>query len=197
MRICWAHNPEVRPSFRVLKDQLISVSQGLLNDWLSLLHCLRLSSPSGRSSIGIPRSPLQCEELPLTNASRSSSTFSSSTLPASLRVRNNKKYLPSVEELRNLTLTLRNSQQQEAASSSDRVSLSSSSTIGCHSNQATSSNSPKVCDICSSYGRTWIEICKIIRAAKGNWSNCCRSSSSLFVVLLLLLLIRLLCQNRE
>lgn len=32
MRICWAHNPEVRPSFRVLKDQLINVSQGLLND---------------------------------------------------------------------------------------------------------------------------------------------------------------------
>lgn len=184
MRICWAHNPEVRPSFRVLKDQLINVSQGLLNDWLSLLHCLRLSSsPSGRS-IGIQRSPLlQIDELLLPTsalASRSSSTFSSATLPASLRVRNNKKYLPSVEELRNLTLTLKNSQKEEAAaaaavtaltttSSSDRVSLSSSSTVGCQSSsQATSSNSPKVCDICSSYGRTWIEICKIIRAAKGN-----------------------------
>ncbi|XP_015180304.1 PREDICTED: tyrosine-protein kinase Btk29A-like isoform X2 [Polistes dominula] len=32
MRKCWAHCPEVRPSFRVLKEQLISVSQGLLND---------------------------------------------------------------------------------------------------------------------------------------------------------------------
>ncbi|XP_033218035.1 tyrosine-protein kinase Btk29A isoform X1 [Belonocnema kinseyi] len=32
MRICWAHSPEVRPSFRLLKDQLINVSQGLLND---------------------------------------------------------------------------------------------------------------------------------------------------------------------
>lgn len=32
MRKCWAHCPEVRPSFRVLKDQLISVSQGLVND---------------------------------------------------------------------------------------------------------------------------------------------------------------------
>ncbi|KOC60955.1 Tyrosine-protein kinase Btk29A [Habropoda laboriosa] len=32
MRKCWAHCPEERPSFRVLKEQLISVSQGLLND---------------------------------------------------------------------------------------------------------------------------------------------------------------------
>ncbi|XP_018316880.1 tyrosine-protein kinase Btk29A isoform X1 [Mycetomoellerius zeteki] len=32
MRKCWAHSPEVRPSFRVLKEQLISVSQGLVND---------------------------------------------------------------------------------------------------------------------------------------------------------------------
>ncbi|XP_014215918.1 tyrosine-protein kinase Btk29A isoform X3 [Copidosoma floridanum] len=32
MRKCWAHCPEVRPSFRVLKEQLINVSQGLLND---------------------------------------------------------------------------------------------------------------------------------------------------------------------
>ncbi|KAL6440351.1 hypothetical protein ACFW04_003122 [Cataglyphis niger] len=32
MRKCWAHCPEVRPSFRVLKEQLISVSQGLVND---------------------------------------------------------------------------------------------------------------------------------------------------------------------
>lgn len=32
MRKCWAQSPEVRPSFRVLKEQLISVSQGLVND---------------------------------------------------------------------------------------------------------------------------------------------------------------------
>ncbi|XP_043269170.1 tyrosine-protein kinase Btk29A isoform X1 [Venturia canescens] len=32
MKKCWAHSPEVRPSFRVLKEQLINVSQGLLND---------------------------------------------------------------------------------------------------------------------------------------------------------------------
>ncbi|XP_072753575.1 tyrosine-protein kinase Btk isoform X1 [Anoplolepis gracilipes] len=32
MRKCWAHCPEVRPSFRVLKEQLITVSQGLVND---------------------------------------------------------------------------------------------------------------------------------------------------------------------
>ena len=162
MRNCWAHSPEVRPSFRVLKDQLISVSQGLLNDWLSLLHCLRLSSPSGRS-IGISRSPL-LSEFPST-ASRASGTFSSATLPASLRVRSNKRYLPSVEELQKLSLSLKDSQE---ASSSDRVSVSSSSTVGFHGNQPSSSNSPKVCDICNSYGRTWIEICKIIRSAKSN-----------------------------
>lgn len=168
MRICWAHSPEVRPSFRLLKDQLINVSQGLLNDWLSLLHCLRLSSPTGRS-IGISRSrsPL-LSDIP-SSASRSSGSFSSATLPASLRVRSNSKYLPSVEELRNLSISLKDYSQE--ASSSDRVSLSSSSTVGCPGNQpsSSSSNSPKVCDICSSYGRTWIEICKIIRAAKGNW----------------------------
>ncbi|XP_015592435.1 tyrosine-protein kinase Btk29A isoform X2 [Cephus cinctus] len=32
MRKCWAHGPEDRPSFRILKEQLINVSQGLLND---------------------------------------------------------------------------------------------------------------------------------------------------------------------
>lgn len=32
MRKCWCHNPEDRPSFRVLKDQLVGVSQGLLAD---------------------------------------------------------------------------------------------------------------------------------------------------------------------
>ncbi|XP_011299243.1 tyrosine-protein kinase Btk29A isoform X3 [Fopius arisanus] len=32
MRKCWAHCPEVRPSFRILKEQLINVSQGLIND---------------------------------------------------------------------------------------------------------------------------------------------------------------------
>ncbi|XP_057339629.1 tyrosine-protein kinase Btk29A isoform X2 [Microplitis mediator] len=32
MRKCWAHCPEVRPSFRVLKEQLINVNQGLVND---------------------------------------------------------------------------------------------------------------------------------------------------------------------
>ncbi|KAK0183094.1 hypothetical protein PV327_001166 [Microctonus hyperodae] len=32
MRKCWAHCPEVRPSFRVLKEQLFVVNQGLIND---------------------------------------------------------------------------------------------------------------------------------------------------------------------
>ncbi|KAF7987295.1 hypothetical protein HCN44_003057 [Aphidius gifuensis] len=32
MRKCWAHSPEIRPSFRLLKDQLVVVSQGLIND---------------------------------------------------------------------------------------------------------------------------------------------------------------------
>lgn len=36
MRKCWAHNPEDRPSFRVLKEQLVNVSKGLLADWLAL-----------------------------------------------------------------------------------------------------------------------------------------------------------------
>lgn len=32
MRKCWCHNPEDRPSFRSLKEQLVSVSQGVLVD---------------------------------------------------------------------------------------------------------------------------------------------------------------------
>ena len=44
MRKCWNHCPEDRPSFRMLKEQLLSVSQGLLADWLSLLHCTLSSS---------------------------------------------------------------------------------------------------------------------------------------------------------
>lgn len=32
MRKCWSHSPEDRPSFRVLKEQLVNVSQGLLVD---------------------------------------------------------------------------------------------------------------------------------------------------------------------
>ncbi|KAJ8866274.1 hypothetical protein PR048_032117 [Dryococelus australis] len=32
MRKCWSHSPEERPSFRALKEQLTSVSQGLLAD---------------------------------------------------------------------------------------------------------------------------------------------------------------------
>jgi tyrosine-protein kinase Tec len=32
MRKCWSHLPENRPSFRVLKEQLISVAQRLLVD---------------------------------------------------------------------------------------------------------------------------------------------------------------------
>ncbi|XP_048511813.1 tyrosine-protein kinase Btk29A isoform X3 [Athalia rosae] len=32
MRNCWSHCPDARPSFRLLKEQLINVSQGLLND---------------------------------------------------------------------------------------------------------------------------------------------------------------------
>lgn len=34
MRKCWSHSPEDRPSFRVLKEQLLTISQGLLADWL-------------------------------------------------------------------------------------------------------------------------------------------------------------------
>lgn len=38
MRKCWAPSPEERPSFRVLKEQLIVISQGLLTDWLPALR---------------------------------------------------------------------------------------------------------------------------------------------------------------
>lgn len=36
MRKCWCHTPEERPSFRVLKDLLTSIAQGLANDWLGV-----------------------------------------------------------------------------------------------------------------------------------------------------------------
>lgn len=32
MRKCWSQQPEHRPSFRNLKEQLVNVSQGLLVD---------------------------------------------------------------------------------------------------------------------------------------------------------------------
>lgn len=32
MRKCWCHTPEERPSFRVLKDLLTCIAQGLAND---------------------------------------------------------------------------------------------------------------------------------------------------------------------
>ena len=122
MRKCWAHCPEVRPSFRVLKEQLINVSQGLLNDWLSLLRCLRFSSPSsagsGRSisssttasiQVQAPRSPF-LERTSLTASSHpassnNSSSYNSATLPASHRVRSNAS-LPSAAELIQLSSTL-------------------------------------------------------------------------------------------
>jgi hypothetical protein len=59
MRKCWSHSPEDRPSFRSLKEQLLNVSQGLLADWLSLLHCTLSSSTASPHPAG-PPSPEAC-----------------------------------------------------------------------------------------------------------------------------------------
>lgn len=52
MRKCWAHLPENRPSFKVLKETLVNVSQGILVDWLAKLVCECVShSPSSSSGV--------------------------------------------------------------------------------------------------------------------------------------------------
>lgn len=224
MRKCWAHCPEVRPSFRNLKEQLVNVNQGLLNDWLSLLRCLRFSSPSsagsGRNTLttttasllqsSIPRSPfLERSLIPNTpalssNNSTTSSSYNSATLPASHRHRSNVS-LPSATELLQLSSTLcRSSFKRLSSRDSSREydrdkiiegskkrdsSLSSASSSRLlnddededgddeedfsehHEKSHHSTTTPDVCDICSSYGSPWIEICKAIRASKSKYSG--------------------------
>lgn len=230
MRKCWAHSPEVRPSFRNLKEQLVNVNQGLLNDWLSLLRCLRFSSPSsagsGRNTLttttasihqsSIPRSPFfERSLIPSTlalssNNSTISSSYNSATLPASHRHRSNVS-LPSATELLQLSSTLcRSSFKRGSSRDSSRdydrdkliesllsgskkrdSSLSSASSsrllddddaddddehdeedFGEHHEKSHHiSMSQDNCDICSSYGSPWIEICKAIRASKGKYSG--------------------------
>ena len=155
MRKCWAHCPEVRPSFRVLKDQLISVSQGLLNDWLNLLRCMRLSSPSSRS-IQAAKSPSLERSPSILPSSNSSSSYNSATLPSSRKTRAPASLPPSVDFLHLSSSTCKLKKEGS----------SSPSTPG-HQPSQPSSSSSNVCDICSSYGHPWIEICKAIRATKG------------------------------
>lgn len=64
MRKCWNHCPEDRPSFRMLKEQLLSVSQGLLADWLSLLHCTLSSSTVSPKSPNPSRCNPPCPPAP-------------------------------------------------------------------------------------------------------------------------------------
>ena len=157
MKKCWAHGPEVRPSFRVLKEQLINVSQGLLNDWLNLLRCLRLSSPTGRSLLA-PKSP-SLDRSPSIIPSLSSS-YNSATLPASHKIRGPAS-LPSSVDFLHLS---------SSSCKLKREGSSSPSTPG-HLASQPSSSSTNVCEICSSYGHPWIDICNAIRATKGKWLN--------------------------
>lgn len=159
MRKCWAHCPEVRPSFRVLKEQLISVSQGLLNDWLNLLRCMRLSSPSGRS-IQYIKSPSSLEQQSTSVLASSNSSCNSATLPSSHKTRASAS-LPSSVNFLHLSSSI-------SSSSSSRPKEEESSSQGTthHLASQPSASSSNVCDICSSYGHPWIELCKAIRATK-------------------------------
>lgn len=166
MRKCWAHCPEVRPSFRVLKEQLINVSQGLINDWLNLLRCLRLSSsPTGRTilppkSPSLGRSPSIVPSL--------SSSYNSSTLP--LRGKDKIREpasLPNSIDFLHLSSTM---PVVTGKLKRDEASTPSPSKTGGHNaSQPSSSGSSNVCEICSSYGHPWIEICNAIRATRGKW----------------------------
>lgn len=163
MRKCWAHCPEVRPSFRVLKEQLISVSQGLINDWLNLLRCMRLSSPSYRSIRSTAKS------------SPSSERSTSATLPASSNLSYNSATLPSRKTRAPASpppSTIDFSRHLSSIMCKSKGEVSSSpSTPGHQASQhkPSSSSTNNVCDVCSSYGQPWIEICKAIRATKGKW----------------------------
>lgn len=160
MRKCWAHCPEVRPSFRVLKEQLISVSQGLLNDWLNLLRCMRLSSPSGRS-IQYMKSPSSLEQQSTSVVASSNSSCNSATLPSSHKTRASASLPSSVNFLhRSSSISSRPKEEEESSSQGTTHHLASQP----------STSSSNVCDICSSYGHPWIELCKAIRATKDKWT---------------------------
>lgn len=162
MRNCWSHCPDSRPSFRVLKEQLINVSQGLLNDWLNLLRCMRLSSPSNQSILA-PKSP-SLGRSPSILPSSNSTSYNSATLPASHKIRGPAS-LPSSAGSGSLVPLSSSSPKLKRGGSS------SPSTPGHLPSQSASSSSPDVCDKCSSYGHPWIEICKAIRATRGKWVN--------------------------
>lgn len=162
MRKCWAHSPEVRPSFRVLKEQLISVSQGLINDWLNLLRCMRLSSPSYRSIRSTTKSSPSSERSPSTSLPSSNLPYNSATLPS------RKTRAPASPPPSTIDFPRRFS---STTCKSKREGSSSPSTPGHQASQQkpSSSSTNNVCDVCSSYGHPWIEICKAIRATKGKW----------------------------
>lgn len=247
MRKCWAHCPEVRPSFRVLKEQLINVSQGLLNDWLSLLRCLRFSSPTERPMqvIEAPRSPFLERFLSSSAPSSNASSYNSSTLPMPKKHRHRTDLLqlsstlkhhksknnhrknsdgvvvlgsngtsanrhrhhrqPSVrhhksrarreqenddlfddandeDEDHHHRLLQRHHHSFHHHYSTKHKRISSVSPVLRHSDEedddddedlkfpllSVNDAQPGVCDVCSSYGHPWIEICKAIRATRGN-----------------------------
>lgn len=166
MRKCWAHCPEVRPSFRVLKEQLISVSQGLVNDWLNLLRCMRLSSPSCRTIRPTAKSSPSSERSSSTGLPSSNLSYNSATLPSSRKIR----APASPPSPSTIDFTRRFS---SITCKSKGEGSSSPNTPGHQASQQkpSSSSTNNVCDVCSSYGHPWIEICKAIRATKGKWVN--------------------------
>ncbi|KAF7397640.1 hypothetical protein HZH68_008862 [Vespula germanica] len=114
---------------------------------------MRLSSPSGRS-IQYIKSPSSLEQSTSVLAS-SNSSCNSSTLPSSHKTRAPAS-LPSSVNFLHQSSTISRPEEEESSSQSTTHHLASQP----------SASSSNVCDICSSYGHPWIELCKAIRATK-------------------------------